>query len=221
MAIRLFAFLLLIASTFLTVAWSEEAVSVRPLREIKSGQTHIFIPPDSRLLNDPHSIERFLDELDGSPPDWAIVYGHGHHDPGHDDRLFNLNRDRDARREGKPALQQRVTFIWFGELSRYDAGSKGFHVSIGPRFIPTRWGVVRFKYDELPSNLVAIPSGSLQKILRRKLEQKQKVEIEVAVTGRLIPTESLVYDFSHDHEGLGLIMPIVRVEQLDFLLKKP
>jgi hypothetical protein len=48
----------------------------------------------------------------------------------------------------------------------------------------------------LPSNLVAVPIGSLRKVLRRKLEKKQKIEIDVAITGRLIPTESLVYDFS-------------------------
>jgi hypothetical protein len=37
------------------------------------------------------------------------------------------------------------------------------------------------------------------------------------MTGRLVPDESLVYDFSHDQEGRGLIMPFVRVEQVDFL----
>jgi hypothetical protein len=34
----------------------------------------------------------------------------------------------------------------------------------------------------------------------------------VVMTGRLIPDESVVYDFSHDQDGLGLIMPVVRVE---------
>jgi len=41
------------------------------------------------------------------------------------------------------------------------------------------------------------------------------------MTGRLIPGESLVYDFSHEEEGLGLIMPFVRVEQVDFVLPAP
>jgi len=38
------------------------------------------------------------------------------------------------------------------------------------------------------------------------------------MTGRLIPDESVVYDFSHDQEGLGVIMPVVKVERLDYLL---
>ena len=38
------------------------------------------------------------------------------------------------------------------------------------------------------------------------------------MTGRLIPDEPVVYDFSHDQEGLGLIMPVVKVERLDYLL---
>lgn len=203
-------------------AWGEDVVGIRPLQSIKPGFIQSAIPQDSKLLNDPHAIERFLDEIDGSPPDWATVYGHGHHDPGHDDRLFNLNRARDAGREGNPSLQKRVTFIWFGELSQHDAQSGGFQVSLGPRFISTRWGIVRFKYEDLPSNLMAVPSGALARAIRRKMEKKQKVEIEVAVTGRLIPNESLVYDFSHDQDGLGLIMPVVRVEQVDyFIASKP
>jgi hypothetical protein len=30
-----------------------------------------------------------------------------------------------------------------------------------------------------------------------------------------------VYDFSHDEEGLGLIMPFVKVERVDFVFPKP
>ncbi len=205
-------------SAFVPEAWSDDVLGARLLHEIKPNDLQSVIPPDARLLNDSPAIEQFLDEVDGSPPDWATVYGHGHHDPGHDDRLFNLNRERDTQREGKPALRQRVTFVWSGELSRYNTKAGGFHVSLGPRFITTRWGVVRFKYEELPSNLVAIPRGALRKTLRRKLEKKQKIEIDVAITGRLIPTESLVYDFSHDQEGLGLIMPVVKVELVDYVL---
>lgn len=218
MSVVLLTIAFFFGSAFVTEAWSDEVLGARPLHAIKPNDIQSVIPPDTRLLNDSQTIEQFLDEVDGSPPDWATVYGHGHHDPGHDDRLFNLNRERDTQREGKSALRQRVTFVWSGELSRYDTKAGGFHVSLGPRFIATRWGVVRFKYEELPSNLVAIPRGSLRKTLRRKLEKKQKIEIDVAITGRLIPTESLVYDFSHDQEGLGLIMPVVKVEHVDYLL---
>jgi hypothetical protein len=41
------------------------------------------------------------------------------------------------------------------------------------------------------------------------------------MTGRLIPEESIVYDFSHEEEGLGLIMPFVRVEQVDCVMFRP
>ena len=196
----------------------DDVTGTKPLLTIARKDLHTVLPPNCLILIDPHSIEQFLDALDGTPPDWGLVYGHGHHDPDHDDRLFALNRARDAKREGKPALRQCVTFVWSGELSRYDAQAVGFHVALGPRVIVTKWGLVRFKYEELPSNLVAVPIGSLRKVLRRKLEKKQKIEIDVAITGRLIPTESLVYDFSHDQEGVGMIMPVVKVERLDYLL---
>jgi hypothetical protein len=39
------------------------------------------------------------------------------------------------------------------------------------------------------------------------------------MTGTLIPSESIVYDFSHGEEGRGLIMPVVRVERVDVLLR--
>ena len=35
----------------------------------------------------------------------SVVYGHGHHDSGLDERLFTLNRERDAKRAGKEALR--------------------------------------------------------------------------------------------------------------------
>jgi hypothetical protein len=36
--------------------------------------------------------------------------------------------------------------------------------------------------------------------------------------GRLVPDESLVYDFSHDEAGVGVIMPVVRIERVEYLL---
>jgi len=51
------------------------------------------------------------------------------------------------------------------------------------------------------------------------LARGEPVGIIVAMTGRLIPEESLLYDFSHDQEGLGVIMPVVKLERLDYLLR--
>jgi hypothetical protein len=176
------------------------------------------LPPQTHLLLESLSIERFLAELDGSPPDWAAVYGGGHHDSSHDDRLFALNRERDARREGNAVLSWIVTFAWPGELSPYDADVRGFRVAVGPKLSSTRWGIVRFKPEEVPGNLVVIADAALREKLQRRFERRQRLAIEVVMTGRFIPEESLVYDFSHDEEGRGLIMPVVRVERVDFLL---
>jgi hypothetical protein len=198
--------------------WAEDAIGVRPLLTIAHKDLHSILPPDCQILIDPHSIEQFLDALDKNPPDWGLVYGHGHHDPDHDERLFTLNRERDAKRAGNSALTQLITFIWFGELSRYDAKAGGFRVVVGPKHTPTRWGVVRFKYEDLQGELVAKASAALRGELEERFARGETVDITVAMTGRLISEESVVYDFSHDQEGLGVIMPVVKVERLDYLL---
>jgi hypothetical protein len=212
-----------IAVLFLTVGsvgegWAEDAIGTRSLLTIARKDLHTILPSDCHILIDPHSIEQFLDVLDGNPPDWGLVYGHGHQDPDHDERLFTLNRDRDAKREGKEALQWTVVFLWSGDLSRYDPTTGGFSLAIGPIFTPTRWGVVRFKPEEVPSNLVVIPNPRTRDVLRRQLDAGRKIGIEIAMMGRLIPNESLVYDFSHDVKGLGIIMPVVRIERVEYLM---
>jgi hypothetical protein len=211
------------ALCFFILAWASEGggeeVNVRgPLHVLSHEGLRAILPQDTHLLLDTVSIEQFLDELDGSPPDWATVYGHGHHDPGHDDRLFALNRKRDAQREGRPALSWLVTFVWLGELSSYNPDLGGFSVALGPKFTATRWGIVRFKPEEVPGNLVVVADARQRERLQRELEQRRHLDIEVVMTGRLVPEESLVYDFSHDEEGRGLIMPFVRVEEVNFLL---
>jgi hypothetical protein len=198
--------------------WAEDALGTRPLLTIARKDLHTILPADCHILIDPHSIEQFLDALDGSPPNWGMVYGRGHHDPDHDERLFTLNRERDAKRAGNPALRQCITYVWFGELSRYDAEAGGFRVVFGPKLTPTRWGVVRFKYDDLQGELVAKASATLRGELEQRFARGESIDITVAMTGRLIPEESVVYDFSHDQEGLGVIMPVVKVERLDYLL---
>jgi hypothetical protein len=198
--------------------WAEDAIGMRPLLTIAHKDLHTILPPDCHILIDPHSIEQFLDALDGNPPDWGLVYSHGHHDPALDKRLFTLNRERDAKRAGNPALTQLITFVWFGELSGYDAEAGGFRMALGPKLTPTRWGLVRFKYVDLQGELVAKASATLRDELAQRLAGGESVDITVAMTGRLIPDESVVYDFSHDQEGLGVIMPVVKVERLDYLL---
>jgi hypothetical protein len=208
--------LALLASPLL---FGQDVGGARPLLT-PEHQWQSVLASDTHLLIETGAIEQFLDALDGTPPDWATVYGHGHHGQGLDDRLFDLNRDRDAKREGKPALDWRVTFLWSGELSDYDPETGSFRVAVGPKITPTRWGIVRFKPENLPGNLRAIPSPTSRKVLRRRIEQHQQVEISVALTGTLTPGESIVYDFSHDEEGRGVIMPVVRIKRIDFVLAK-
>ena len=111
-----------------------------------------------------------------------------------------------------------IIFVWFGELSRYDAEAAGFRVVLGPKFTPTRWGIVRFKYENFQGDLVAKASATLRVELEQRFMQGESIDITVAMTGRLIPDESVIYDFSHDQDGLGVIMPVVKVERLDYLL---
>ena len=198
--------------------WAEDAIGTRPLLTIAPKDLHTILPPNSHILLDPRSIEQFLDALDKSPPDWDLVYGHGHDDSDHDDRLFALNRERDAKRTGNSALTQLITFVWFGELSRYDAEAGGFRVALGPKLTPTRWGIVRFKYENFQGDLVAKASATLRDKLEQRFVRGESVDVTVAMTGRLIPDESVLYDFSHDQEGLGVIMPVVKIERLDYLL---
>lgn len=197
---------------------AEDGLGIRPLHIVDSSGFPAILPRDTQFLDDASSIEAFLTTLDGRPPDWPAVYGHGHHDPGHDDRLFALNRERDAYRAGNPALARRIAFRWSGELSRFDSEVQGFSVALGPVFTATTWGQVRFKPDDLPGELKAIPSADTLARLQRDLADGKTVEFIVVMIGRLIPEESIVYDFSHDQEGLGLIMPFVHVEELRYVL---
>jgi|CXWL01.1.fsa_nt_gi hypothetical protein len=199
--------------------WAEDALGTRPLLTISRKDLSTVLPPDCHILIDPHSIEQFLNALDGNPPDWGMVYGHGHHDSQFDERLFALNRARDAKRAGKRALEWTVVFLWSGELSRYEPTVGGFSIAMGPIFTATKWGMVRFKAEDMPGNLIVIPNPGQREAFRRKLNSGVKIEVDVAMTGRLISEESIVYDFSHDQEGLGIIMPVVRVERIDYLAR--
>ncbi len=224
LALSLSAFLLLLALPAQapeSVASSDTPAGVRPLLVADKHDLPALLPKDSRLLIEAEAIEAFLVNLEETVPDWTAVYGKGHHEPQFDERLFQLNRDRDERRRGKVALGWRVTFIWPGELSQFDPGRHGFPVAVGPDFIQTRWGTVRFKPAEVPSNLTAGAAGALRERLIGRIEKGEVIPIKVAMTGHLIAEESMIYDFSHEEEGQGLIMPVVEVEEVVYLLAAP
>jgi hypothetical protein len=198
---------------------SEDATGLRPLRTIPLSKLDSLLPADTHILIERSTIEAFLVALEGAPPDWATVYGHGHHDPGHDERLFNLNRERDAAREGNPVLNWRVAFVWPGELSQFDPETKSYAVAVGPAFNATQWGMVRFKPEEFPGNLRVRPDKKVAGQISRSLAKREKAHVLVVMAGALIPSESIIYDFSHEEEGVGLIMPVVRVEQVEVVFK--
>ncbi|MGD9728746.1 MAG: hypothetical protein AB7G68_06395 [Nitrospiraceae bacterium] len=198
----------------------EPAVDVRPLVVADESTFATLLPQDSRLLIRSGPIERFLAELEETIPDWTVLYGRGHHDPELDDRLFQFNRSRDERRRDKAALGWRVTFLWMGRLSQLDPERGGFPVAVGPELVRTGWGMVRFKPADLP-NLTAGATASLQERLIRRIENGEAISVSVAMTGHLIAEESVIYDFSHEEEGQGLIMPVVQIERVDYVLVAP
>jgi hypothetical protein len=70
----------------------------------------------------------------------------------------------------------------------------------------------------LPGNLIAVPAHPQRENLLSKISQGQSIEIHVVMVGALIPDESIMYDFSHDQDGLGLIMPVVGIEDVLYVL---
>jgi hypothetical protein len=204
-----------------TTIQAEDEIGLHPLRTILPAKLASLLPSDTHVLIERSSIEAFLAALERAPPDWATIYGHGHHDPEHDERLFNLNRERDVAREGNPVLNWRVAFAWPGELSQFDPETTSYAVAVGPEFNSTRWGIVRFKPEEFPSNLRVRPDKKLAGRITQSLAKREKVHVVVVMAGVLIPSESIIYDFSHEEEGVGLIMPVVRVEQVEVLFREP
>lgn len=175
-----------------------------------------ILPSGTQLLHDPMAIEKFLDAMDGSPPRWADLHGpQGSHT---DERLFALNRERDRLRANREVLTKQITFLWQGALSTYLPDRGGFLVAIGPEVIPTKWGLVRFKAEALPLELVAVPPPSSRDTLRTRMAKEETITVIVAMTGRLVLEESILYDFSHEDPGQGMVMPVVRVERIDYLL---
>jgi hypothetical protein len=175
-----------------------------------------LLPRDTTLLHDPSTIEKFLAALDSTPPDWGTL--HSAHGDRHDERLFALNRARDGLRAGREALTQRITFLWDGVLSGYVPDKGGFLVAIGPELIVTKWGIVRFKPERLPAELVAVPPADLKGSLLARAARGETIRVIVAMTGRLVQEEALIYDFAHEDPGQGMIMPMVRVERIDYLV---
>lgn len=181
---------------------------------------HEMIPKQVRSLLLPQELEDFLQKLEGRSPDWAALQ-----DPDHtkqSENLFQLNRTRDeARGIHEDLLQQPLAFVWSGILRKYLPEYQGFSVALGPEFTTTSWGVVRFKPMGLPDYLVAIPSPELADQLLMRQKQGRQIDVSVVWIGRLVPEESLIYAFSHEEEGVGMVMPVVFIQDVKYFLKSP
>ena len=203
------------------------AVPVSPAKEIPSGieklhhlSTHeafTLVPLEARALLTPTDQELFLKELEGEVPDWSRLKDQPNEEMG--ERLFAFNRERDNDRENHVLLKQPITFLWSGLLRQYVREHEGFSIAIGPEFTETAWGIVRFKPVGLPQELIAIPSPALRADIQRQLAQGDHVEIKILFTGRLNPDESIIYAFSHDDPDLGMIIPVVQVEDVRYFFE--
>lgn len=196
--------------------FGEDTPEARLVLVTKTQDLQPFLPKGTRLLHDPVAIEKFLEALDWAPPNWVEL--HGMHGDRHDERLFALNRERDRVRAGRPALAERITFLWEGVLSTYVPEKASFLVAIGPEVIVTRWGLVRFKPESLPAELLAVPPPDFKEPLLARVSRGEHVKVLVAMTGRLVSDEALIYDFAHEEPGRGMVMPMVQVERIDYLM---
>ena len=160
--------------------------------------------------------ESFLRELEGLAPNWSLL----HDQPGEEngERLFGFNRARDEAREGHGLQRQRIAFLWAGILRKYVPEYQGFTVAMGPELTPTHWGLVRFKPMGLPDEMIAVPSPTLRISLQNQLNRGEQIEIHILFTGRLIQGESVMYTFSHDHSGQGMIMPVIQIEGVRYFI---
>ena len=207
---------ILTAPFLLHISTAEDLSGRAPLVVLSGPERVTDVVADSSIFDNAAPIEAFLTAVDGAPPDWPAIYGAD--GVGHDERQFALNRQRDERRRPNERLDQRLTFFWPGEISGFAVAGEGFRIAVGPKTIPTRWGLVRFKPENLPGNLLAIPDAEQRERLRTDIRQGRTVEVQVAMTGKLVREESIIYDFAHEEPGRGMVMPVVWVEEIRYFM---
>ena len=196
------------------------AKGIQPLIQLESQSLHQLIPKNIRPLLLPKEQEQFLQELEGHPPDWHTLQSLDHTEQS--ERLFQLNRARDETRLiHKDILQQPIAFLWSGFLRRYMPEYQGFLVALGPELTSTAWGIVRFKPMGLPDYLVAIPSLESAKQIQSQQQKGEQIAIGVLFFGTLVADESLIYSFSHDQKGDGMILPVVQIEDVRYFITRP
>lgn len=196
------------------------ARGIQPLIQLEDQALSQLIPRNIRPLLLPKEQEEFLQELEGHPPDWPALQSLDHTEQS--ERLFQLNRGRDETRLiHKNIIQQPIAFLWSGFLRTYMPEYQGFSVALGPEFTSTSWGIVRFKPMGLPDYLVAVPSLESVENFRIRQQNGEQIAIGVLFFGTLVADESLIYSFSHDQKGDGMILPVVQIEDVRYFLNPP
>lgn len=190
---------------------------VRPLSITEGKPLKTFVPEGTIFLNDAATLDMFLKKVEGQPPDWKYLFGSNVEERY--DRLFDEMEKRDTARIGNSTANESVAFLWDGDLTSYRTQHKGFGVAIGPRQLPSPWGIVRFKIANQPSEMVAVPSSDLLTVLEKKRSSNEQVPITILFVGKLIPEESFMYDFSTVKEGEGMILPVVTVTKIYYFLE--
>jgi hypothetical protein len=68
---------------------------------------------------------------------------------------------------------------------------------------------------------LAIPSLESAKQIRSQQQKGGQIAIGVLFFGTLVADESLIYGFSHDQEGDGMILPVVQIEDVRYFITRP
>ena len=189
---------------------------VRPLVMTDKASLSSHVSSGVMFLNEPSIIAKFLENLEGTPPNWTYLYG-SNVDERYD-RLFDETEKRDEARAGHVLLNQRIAFVWYGNLTTYRPEQKGFGVAIGPMKIQTNWGIVRFKIANAPFEMIAVPPADQLNTIQDRRARGEEVNIQIMYSGSLMEAESVLFDFSTVKKGEGMILPIVMLDQVDYLL---
>ncbi len=189
---------------------------VRPLIITQDNSLASHVSSGVLFLNEPSILEEFFEQLEGASPNWKYLYG-SNVDERYD-RLFEEMEKRNEARIGHVLLNQPIAFVWYGNLTSYRPEHKGFGVAIGPMKIQTNWGIIRFKIANAPFEMVAVPSAYHLKAFQDKRAKGEEIDIQIIYSGSLMEAESVLFDFSTEKEGEGMILPIVMLDQVDFML---
>ena len=192
-------------------------LGIGELHVISQEQAGTLLSSKTRALISATEMESFLRELERAPPPWTELQDQPHEELG--ERLFAYNRRKDHSREGHALLSQKISFIWSGFLRKFISEHQGFTIAMGPEFTETAWGIVRFKTDGLPSEMIAIPPKKNLESIQQQLANGKKIEITILLSGHLIPNESIIYAFSHDDSHQGMIMPVVSLEHIAYFIR--